>query len=70
MDINNSGGGIAGLPLLFGTGLAELIRRYSEDATIQDIASVVSIIVGTLAAIHYLLIIGEKVSKWFKKEKA
>jgi hypothetical protein len=69
MDINNSGGGIAGLPLLFGTGIAELIRRYSEDATVQDIASVVSICVGTLAFIHYAILIGEKVAKWFKKAK-
>jgi uncharacterized membrane protein required for colicin V production len=69
MDYNTSGHPAAGLPLLFTTGIAELIRRYTENATVQDIASMVSIVVGTLAAIYYLITIGEKVRGWFKKAK-
>jgi hypothetical protein len=69
MDYNSSGNPTIGVPLLFTTGIAELIRRYSENATIQDVASFVSIVVGSLAAIYYLITIGEKVAKWFKKEK-
>lgn len=70
MDYNSSGsGGILGVVLLFGTGIADLIRRFSENANIQDVASFVSICVGTLAFIYYFITICEKVAKWFKKEK-